>query len=154
VSDRDFSSITGRLQSEEAARLVQDGPTQPVRNLRSVQARIDAISRGDFDAVLADAVPGITFEIFAPPEFPWVRRAQGVENLRAAVAQNFGSVEDQRPEITNVVAEGETVVLFGREQGRIRETGRAYDLEFVQKFSFDDGRLVSVQIIAARAGGD
>ena len=46
-------------------------------------------------------------------------------------------------------SEGDVVVLFGRERGRIRATGQAYDTEFVQRFTLRRDRLVSVRIIAA-----
>ena len=81
--------------------------------------------------------------------FPWLRHARGAGELRRAIQQNFEAVEDQRPEITSVFAHGDYVVLFGRERGRIRATGEAYDVEFVHRFTFRNDRLVAVRIIAA-----
>ena len=149
MQEKDFSAATARLQQalDQAGRPMS--PADPQRHLRSVQTQIEAIGRGDLDAVVVDAMPDVTLDIFAPPEFPWIRRAQGIDDLRRAIEQNFGSVEDQRPEINNVFAEGDTVVLFGRERGRLRGSGQAYDMEFVEKFTFRDGRLSAVRIIAA-----
>ena len=144
---KDFSSVTGRLQ--EALNLSAELPDSSKARLRIVQAQIDAIARGDIATVLATATEDVTLDIFAPPEFGWIRQAHGAEELRRAIEQNFGEVEDQRPEVTQVYAEGQDVVLFGREQGRIRPTGKPYDVEFVQRFTFRDGRLAAVRIIAA-----
>jgi ketosteroid isomerase-like protein len=119
-----------------------------------VQSQIEAISKGDIESVLAQAADDVTLDIFAPPEFLWIRRTRGVAELRQALQQNFESVDDQRPEITNVVAHGNAVVLFGRERGRIRATGQAYDVEFVERFTFRDERLVSIRIIAAHVVAD
>lgn len=75
---------------------------------------------------------------------------EGTAEVRNALETNFGSVTDQQPQITSVVSQGDTVVLLGREQGNLRATGERYDVQFVHKFTFDDGRLASVQIIAAK----
>jgi ketosteroid isomerase-like protein len=149
VDRKDFSSVSARLQ-----RALDEGggalpASDPRSHVRSVQVQIEAIARGDIEGVLAEALPEVTLDIFAPPEFPWIRRACGADELRRALEQNFAAVVDQRPEITNVFAEGDTVALFGREQGRIRESGQSYDVEFVEKFTFRDGRLFAIRIIAA-----
>jgi len=59
----------------------------------------------------------VELEIFAPPEFEWVRYARGVEELSAAIAHNFGSRDEQRPAIQNVITQADTVLLFGHERG-------------------------------------
>jgi ketosteroid isomerase-like protein len=40
-------------------------------------------------------------------------------------------------------------VLIGREHGRVKATGEPYQMQFVQRFLFRDGRLASVTVIAA-----
>ena len=148
---KDFSSVSARLQRalDEAGASLPVG--DPRSHVQSVQIQIEAIARGDVERVLGEALPDVTLDVFAPPEFPWMRRASGVEELRCALQQNFGAVVNQRPEISNVFAEGDTVVLFGRERGAIRESGQPYDVEFVQKFTFRDGRLAAIRIVAAHA---
>lgn len=148
---KDFSAATERLQQELDTRRDTAGPAGSRALIRSVQSQIDAVARGDFDAVLKEALPDVALDIFAPPEFSWIRRAQGASELRRAMEHNFSTLEDQQPRVTDVFAEGETVVLFGREQGRIRATGQRYDVEFVEKFTFSEGRLAAVRIIAAHA---
>ena len=151
MTKRDFSDATGRLQQEIERAAAEGAKSDSVPLIQSVQSQIDAIAKGDFDAVLSQAAPEVTLDIFAPPEFQWIRRAEGIAELRRALEHNFGSVEQQRPHISNVFTEGDTVVLFGREQGRIRATGQDYDMEFVEKFTFRDDRLLAVHIIAAHA---
>lgn len=140
----ELAPVRTRLQ-QTAARASADAQ----HHLQSIQTQLDAVSRGDFDAVLAQAHDDATLEIFAPPEFPWIRRAAGASALREALVQNFGSVDNQRPEIRDVFTEGDTVILFGRERGVIRTTGLAYHVEFVERFTFRHGRLAAVRIVAA-----
>ena len=117
----------------------------------TVKAQIEAIARGDIDAVLAQAHPDVQLDIFAPPDFDWVRHAQGTEAVRGAIAQNFSAVEDQRPEIVTVVVHGDTVILMGHEEGRVKRSGQRYAVQFVEKFQFRGNRLAAVTIVAAKA---
>jgi ketosteroid isomerase-like protein len=143
---KDFRAVTAQLR--QAATDVSD--SQRMANVEAVRAQIDAIGRGDYQAALANADPEVQLEIFAPPEFPWIRQSRGVEGLLAALAHNFGSVENQTPTIHNVITQADTVVLFGDERGVIRATGATYKVQFVHRFTFAGGRLINVRIVAAR----
>ena len=144
--NKDFSDITSSL-----ARAARDIGSAAQQNVLTLQSHIDAIGRGDFDAVLRDAHDDVALEIFVPPEFPWIRQARGLTDLRAALLQNFGSVEDQHPTIRDVFIEGDTVILFGAETGRIRGSGLPYAVEFVERFTFRSGRLATIRIVGAYA---
>jgi ketosteroid isomerase-like protein len=154
VKRKDFSRVQKQLEDAiaEAAqpRAAVGSAHSSVQHLRSIHEQIDAIGRGDLDAAIGNAHPSVKLDIYAPPEFPWIRHTVGVPELRQALQQNFDSVENQQPEITTLTVQGDTVILIGREHGRIKSTGAAYEMEFVQRFCFRDGRLESVTIIAAR----
>jgi ketosteroid isomerase-like protein len=141
-----IEALRSRLQSSAADCVPEARP-----HLEAIQAQLEAIARGDLDAVLLHAHDDVTLEIFAPPEFPWIRQARGIAALRAALEQNFGSVRNQRPEIRDIFAEGETVILFGRERGTIAESAQDYDVEFVQRFTFRAGGLAAVRMVAAHS---
>lgn len=146
---KQFDDVTRDLTAAAKKGELRDDPTGA--HLLSIRDQIAAIARGDLDGALAGAHPDIEFEIFAPPEFPWVRRATGIEPLRAAIAQNFAAVAEQRPTIHHVVTESDVVVLFGEERGVLRSTGQRYHMQFVHRFTFAGGRLKSIRIVAARA---
>jgi ketosteroid isomerase-like protein len=126
-------------------------PSPEAANLRSLRAQIDAIASGDVASLMQYAEPDISLEIFAPPEFPLVRTARGLAAFTNALTTNFGAVTEQRPAIRDVFADGNRVVLFGRESGMVRATGLRYDVEFVQRFTFREDRLESVQIVVAHS---
>jgi uncharacterized protein len=142
---KDFHAVTRHLGA--AADAADDGPRS--QNLRTLQSQIDAIARGDLAVVLQQACDDVELEIFVPPEFPFTRSAIGAGPFRDAVEANFAAVADQKPDIVDLFSEGEKVVLFGRETGIIKSTGIRYDIEYVQRFTFRDGRLAGVQIIGA-----
>ena len=139
---RKFDPMVARLQGE---------PTERHPHALSVGEQIDAIARGDYAAAVAGAVEDVHLDIFAPPEFRFIRKARSKSELLKALEANFESVTEQRPEIASVLSQGETLVLIGRERGIIAATGRPYDVQFVHRFTFREGRLAAVQIIAARA---
>jgi ketosteroid isomerase-like protein len=105
-------------------------------HLRTIQAQLEAIARGDFDAVLLHAHDDVTLDIFAPPEFPWLRQPRGAGEFRQAVARNFGALDEQRPDVREIFVDGGTVIVFGREHGVIRQPGIPYEIEFVERFTF------------------
>jgi ketosteroid isomerase-like protein len=43
--------------------------------------------------------------------------------------------------VRSVTAQGDTVVVFGHERGRVRETGAPYAVLWVQLFQFREGRI-------------
>lgn len=151
---RDFADLSQKIG--DAADHAANPADRRSAHIRAIQAQIDALGRGDIAGVLQHAHPDVELEIFAPLEFRWVTRARGTEEVRRAIAHNFDSVEDQQPEVLNIVSEGDVVVLIGRERGVIRASREAYDVQFVQRFTFRAGRLAAVQIIAANTtpGGD
>ena len=79
-----------------------------------------------------------------------------------ATRQNFALVEEQRPEIQSVVAQGDTVVVLGRETGRFRPTGREYEMHWMHHYTFRGGKIQQIRELfdsaallraAAPAGG-
>jgi ketosteroid isomerase-like protein len=143
MTDRDFAALRRRLKEDAQS----DTPTR--EHIVSVEQQIAAIERGDFDAALSNADPDVELDVFAPPEFKWVAHARGVDAVRRALEVNFTYLENQTAEVLSVVSQGDSVVLIGRDRGRIRATGEPYDVEFVDRFTFSGGRLRSIRVIAA-----
>jgi ketosteroid isomerase-like protein len=110
-------------------------------NVKRLQEMYQAIARGDYDALGGFYADDVVMEIMGPPELPISGRVQGRQAATEAVRRNFGFFEDQRPTILDVVAQGDAVVVTGREQGKYRPTGRDYDIHWVQLFTFDRGKL-------------
>ena len=141
---RDFTLLTNELHSR-----ARQSPEPVASNLRSIQEQFDAIAAGDLASIVARADESVTLEMYVPPELPFILHASGADAFREAVHKNFGAVTNQRPEVRDLFAEGNRVVLFGRETGTIRATGEHYDMEFVERFTFRGDRLIAVHIIAA-----
>jgi uncharacterized protein len=118
-----------------------DAKTAEAENVHRVRVIYEAIARGDYDAFADCLHADAEMEIFGPKINAFVGRSQGREQVRETVRRNFSQVEDQQPEILTVVAQGDTVVVVGRETGRYRPTGQRYDMHWVQLFTLRDGRI-------------
>jgi ketosteroid isomerase-like protein len=114
-------------------------------NVQSIQAAFRAIVANDMPSFAGMLADDAVMEILGPPDVPFLGRWVGRDEVAGAVWQNFALLEEQRPEIRSVVAQGDTVVVHGRECGRVRESGQAYDYEWVQFYTYRDGLVTVVR---------
>ncbi len=110
-------------------------------NVRRVQENYRALARGDLAAFLEMLAEDVEMEFVGSPNGLFAGRWRGREQAGRAIGENFSKVEDQRPEVHSVVAQGDVVVVVAQERGRFRGTGLPYDTHFVQIFTFRDGKL-------------
>lgn len=111
------------------------------RNVEVVRKQYLAIANGDYAAFGELLTHDVDFEIVGPAEVPIVGGYRGRERVTQKVRENFDLLDTQNPEVQAVVAQGETVVVHGRESGRVKKTGRTYDIHWVQIFTFRDGKV-------------
>ena len=112
-------------------------------NVRVIEEVFRAIARKDFEALHALLAEDVTFEIVGSGG-PMAARAQGRERVVEAARGNFAQLEEQRPEILSVVAQGDTVVVVGQERGRYRPTGREYELHWAHEYKLRGGKVVRI----------
>lgn len=120
-------------------------------NVAAVKAMVEAVAHDDYDALSLVVADSVELRILAPPDVPFIRSAEGAPAFLEAVRRNFAMLKEQNPVLLSIVAQGEAVVCFLREQGRYVEDGRPYDLHAVQEFLFRDGKLARVFEICARS---
>jgi ketosteroid isomerase-like protein len=125
--------------------------TLETRNVEAVEALVKAVARDDYDFFSSVVTDSVSLKILAPPDVPFIRNAEGAPAFLDAVRRNFAMVEDQKPVILSIVAQGETVVCIARETGRYTKDGRAYDLHGMQEFVFRDGKLERIFEICAQS---
>jgi ketosteroid isomerase-like protein len=122
-----------------------EGKLLEADNVRRLQEMYRAIARGDFAAATGVMTGDVELQIFGAAGFDFVKKARGPEQMLTALQTNFAQLEDQRPELLTLVAQGNTVVVIGRERGRHRPTGKPYDLHWVLQFEFRDGKISRVR---------
>jgi ketosteroid isomerase-like protein len=110
-------------------------------NVKRLVEQYQAIARGDFQAAIDVWDDEIDFEMIGPPDLFLSGRWRGKQQAAEAVARNFAALEDQEAEVQTVVAQGDTIVVFAREKGKIRATGKTYDCHWVQFFTFANEKV-------------
>jgi ketosteroid isomerase-like protein len=125
------------------------GPERTLVN--TVQLIYGALGKGDIDAFMAYFTDDVVIDLHVPDEFLFRRHAEGKKEARALVLHNFGLVESQAPQVTSLVAQGDSVIVTLREIGVVRATHAAYAVEVSQQFTFREGKVWRFKEIAAIA---
>jgi ketosteroid isomerase-like protein len=110
-------------------------------NVWRVQESYLAIARGDFAAFREMLAEDVELDFVGSPRVPFAGQWQGREEAARVVQENFSQVEEQRPEILSVAAQGELVIVVARERGRFRQSGRPYETHWVQIFTIRAGKI-------------
>jgi ketosteroid isomerase-like protein len=154
MTDPGFATYTSSLET-----LFRDGDprceqkAEELANIRLIQDAVLAIGRNDMEALEEVLADDVRLDIRAPENLSFVSQAAGREQVLEAVKRNFGEVQNQRPAIEAVVAQGDTVVVMSREEGEVKGTGEPYRIDCVQRFVCRDGKIALIHELAAPAGG-
>jgi len=106
---------------------------------------LKAIGSDDLPAVEEMLAEGVRLEIPGTDELPFIRKAKGREQMIEAIKQNFGALQNQRPSIEAVIAQGDTVIVIMEEEGEIRASGKKYQTKGMQRFVIREGKVELVE---------
>ena len=113
-------------------------------NVARVSEIYEAIQQGD-QATLGNALADdVELELVGAATSPTTGHWRGRDEVLAGAARNYAQLEDQRPELVTVLAQGDQVSVIGRERGRLRATGREYEVPWMHLFTFRDGKVVRI----------
>lgn len=122
-------------------------------NVRRLQTMYSDIARGDFQAFADALAEDVEVEIVSGPGMPFNGRWRGKQEVVRATRENFAQIEEPRPAVQSIVAQGDTVVLCCREQGRYRTTGKEYDVHWMLVVTYKDGKIVRAREMCVNAVG-
>lgn len=108
-----------------------------------VQRVYAAFASGDAKALAALAAPASTWTLHGPKAHPYAGTFRGPEGLGQFLAAIGSAVEISTFEVEETVASGATVVVFGREAGRWRASGKPYATTWVHRFRVEGGRVAA-----------
>jgi hypothetical protein len=117
-------------------------------NLAVLHSVYNSLAAADYDAIAPALNDDVELEIIGPAVVPFIGKWRGVAAVVAAIRKNFSHVKNQQPEIVNLTAQGNSIVVIAREQGESVATGKPYDIHWVQIFTFRDGKLSRIHEIA------
>lgn len=146
------------LTSDIRSRFHEEDPEPETKTLE--QSRVDAVGnllgclvKGDLEGFLASTSPEVDVALHTTHSQGWILQAKGHDALREMVIHNFGVMTDQTFDTEGIVAQGDSVVMFGRERGRWKSNGEPYDFSIAYRFTFRDGLVHKISQISAPTAG-
>jgi len=111
-------------------------------NLRIVREIYEAFAKGDLAAILNLLAGGVDWASPGPKAIPF----SGSWHGRDRVAQFFAAVGEHLEVLDfgagQFIAQGDTVVVLGRERMRVKGTARVYETEWAHVYKLREGKVV------------
>jgi ketosteroid isomerase-like protein len=114
-------------------------------NKRIVQSIFEAFGRGDVPAVLRHVSAEVEWRAPGPSLVPYFGERYGHDGATEFFVQLGTTVAFEHFEPGAFIAEGDRVVVLGRERGRVKRTDKAFDNEWALVFQLSDGKVTSFQ---------
>jgi ketosteroid isomerase-like protein len=111
-------------------------------NKRVVQTILEAFGRGDIPGMLAHVSEDVVWNAPGPSVVPYLGDRRGHSGVTEFFVQLGTNVDFESFEPGVFIAEGEHVVLLGRERGRVKATTKTFDNEWALVFQLRDGKVV------------
>jgi uncharacterized protein len=113
-------------------------------NKQFIRRMYDAYSKGDIDAVLANMTDDFTW--YAPGAAPFAGQRRGREEMRAFFAESLRWVQMDQFDVDDVLADGDKVVVLGRQRGTVRETGRHFETRWAHVYTLRGGKAATGEV--------
>jgi hypothetical protein len=111
------------------------------QNLEVIRAAYEAFGRGDVPGVLNALTDDVEWFTPGPTQIPYAGTFRG----KGGVAEFFRILSESEDvqifEPERFFADGDSVIVLGRYAARVKNTGRTAQTDWVQAFTFRDGKV-------------
>jgi uncharacterized protein len=114
-------------------------------NKRAVQSIFEAFGRGDIPGVLGHVSEDVTWRAPGPEVVSYFGDRRGHAGATEFFVQLGTNVDFEHFEPGAFVAEGDKVVVLGRERGRVKATGKSFDNDWALVFTVEGGKVTGFQ---------
>lgn len=138
---RFIEALRPAFQAHDAGAGAKTVESAHVARVEAAYRTILARDWSEFRELLSEDVE---LEFAGPEGTPIAGCWRGRDEVVVATVRNYCQLEDQRPELLAVLAQGACVAVIGREKGRLRATGRTYDIPWMHLFTLRDGKIARI----------
>ncbi|MCA1621427.1 MAG: nuclear transport factor 2 family protein [Acidobacteria bacterium] len=110
-------------------------------NKKVVQAIFEAFGRGDVPGVMEYVADDVRWDAPGPSVVPFYGERRGHVGATEFFVQLASNVDFEKFDVDEFVAEGDSVVVTGSERGRVRRTGKTYEMDWVLLFKVGGGKV-------------
>ena len=114
-------------------------------NIDLVRKGYEAFGRGDVAGLLATLDEQVLWVTSGPADLPTAGRRRGHEGAREFVRTLSTVVDVERFEPKQFVAQGDLVIVLGTDAGRLKSTGKTFDMDFAHAFTIRNGKVAAFQ---------
>jgi len=120
--------------------------TSEEENVQVVQQLFAAFGQGNIAAVLQMLAEDVDYQSpvtrTEPVEISWAKPRHSREEVALHFKELAEKVQPEPFEQLEFTAQGDRVVVEGRNRGTVRSTGRTYEHDWVMVFTLRDGKIV------------
>jgi steroid delta-isomerase-like uncharacterized protein len=117
-------------------------------NVQAVQQMFAAFGQRDLPAVLDTLAEDVYWQSpvtrAVSKEISWARPRHGREQVATFFKELFEKVQPERLEPSQFTAQGDRVIVEGKNRGTVRSTGKNYEHDWVMVFNVLDGKIVKL----------
>jgi uncharacterized protein len=111
-------------------------------NARTVRRLFACFGQGDIAGAVSLLTGDVEWVVAGRPEIvPWAGTRRGREQVALFFTILAETVELQQLRPVELMADGDTVVVFGHEQSRVKTTDRVCASDWVMAFTLRDGQI-------------
>ena len=110
-------------------------------NVRVIKDAYDAFRSGDIDGVLSQLTDDVEWETQGPKQIPYAGIFHGKNDVGRFFKILTETEEPQVFEPKRFFASGDMVVVLGRYEARVKETGQTAAADWVHTFVFRGGKV-------------
>jgi ketosteroid isomerase-like protein len=119
------------------------------KNVDIIKRMFEAFGRRDITAVLGMFSEDIEFQSpvtrVEHVEISWSRPRKGREQVAQFFKELAEKVQPEPFEVVEIIAQGDKVVVEGRNRGSVRSTGSTYEHDWVMIFTLRDGKIAKIR---------
>jgi uncharacterized protein len=112
-------------------------------NKKVVQAILESFGRGDIVGLLGNVAEDVVWSAPGASSVPYYGERRGHAGVKDFFNQLGSNVTFESFEPGEFVAEGDKVVVLGRERGRVSATGKTFDNDWALVFTVRDGKVTN-----------
>lgn len=113
------------------------------QNLETVRALYDAYESRDVEGLMAPLHED--FEVYQSEHLPWGGTYKGRDGMMEFI-QAITSHIDSVVVVEELVESGDDVIMLGRSRGKIKSTGKEYEVRLVDVIRLREGKILKLDI--------